>query len=102
MNLLALFFAGAFACNALPHLVAGLQGQPFPTPFARFRGAIDSSPLLNFVWGFANTLIAALLWSPRRPALGLNAGCVALLAGALLLGIGLALHFGRLRRGGGR
>ncbi|HEY4169248.1 MAG TPA: hypothetical protein VGM96_20835 [Reyranella sp.] len=27
---IALFFAGAFLCNSLPHLAAGLQRRPFP------------------------------------------------------------------------
>lgn len=38
MIYVTLFFAGVFLCNAVPHLAAGLQGQPFPTPFARPRG----------------------------------------------------------------
>ena len=38
LNYIALFFAGAFLCNAIPHLVAGLQGQPFPSPFAKPPG----------------------------------------------------------------
>lgn len=42
---LAPFFAGAFLCNALPHLAAGLQGRPFPTPFATPHGVGDSPPL---------------------------------------------------------
>jgi hypothetical protein len=42
MIYLALFFAGAFLCNAIPHLAAGTMGMPFPTPFARPRGIGNS------------------------------------------------------------
>jgi hypothetical protein len=48
------FFAGAFLCNCIPHLVAGLQGAPFPTPFAKPRGVGNSSPPVNFLWGSFN------------------------------------------------
>ena len=47
MQAIIQFFAGAFLCNCIPHLAAGLQGRAFPTPFARLRGATRSSPLLN-------------------------------------------------------
>ena len=71
MIYVALFFAGAFLCNAVPHLVAGLQGQPFPTPFARPRGIGNSPPVVNFLWGLFNLLVGGWLWSlyPVRPGL---------------------------------
>ena len=31
---LARFFAGAFLANTVPHFVSGVQGRPFPSPFA--------------------------------------------------------------------
>ncbi len=36
----AYFFGGAFLANALPHLIAGVSGQPLQSPFASppFRG----------------------------------------------------------------
>ena len=45
------FFAGAFLCNAIPHLASGLKGETFPTPFATPRGVGNSSAMLNFFWG---------------------------------------------------
>lgn len=48
---LADFGAGLFLCNCLPHLAAGLQGQPFPSPFSKPRGVGNSSPLVNVLWG---------------------------------------------------
>ena len=45
----AYFFGGAFLANALPHLDAGVSGQPLQTPFASppFKGL--SSPVVNVV-----------------------------------------------------
>lgn len=100
MNYVALFFAGAFLCNAIPHLVAGLQGQPFPSPFARPPGVGNSSPIINFLWGALNIAVGLFLLSLFPPVLGLNLECLAFAIGALLLGLSLARHFGRVRGGG--
>lgn len=96
---LMLFLAGALLCNCVPHLAAGLQGLPFPTPFATPRGVGDSPPLLNVLWGFFNLLVGAALVCRHPVPAGLNLGVTALVAGALVLGIYLALHFGRVQQG---
>ena len=97
MRLVALFFVGALFCNCIPHLVAGLQGSRFPTPFARPRGVGTSSALVNFIWGACN-LCTALSILVRRPfEIGLNFQCLALAAGALLLGIYLSRRFAKIR-----
>jgi hypothetical protein len=98
MNYVALFFAGAFLCNSIPHLVAGLQGAPFPSPFAKPRGVGDSSPLVNFLWGFFNLLAGLVLLARNPVSLGLNAEFLTLLAGALAIGLQLSLHFGKVQR----
>jgi hypothetical protein len=97
MNYIALFFAGAFLCNSIPHLTAGLQGMPFPTPFAKPRGVGNSSPFLNFLWGFFNIAVGIALLSNFPVVVGLNLDCVLIAAGALTLGAYLALHFGKVR-----
>lgn len=61
MNFIANYFAGAFLCNCIPHLVCGLKGDPFPTPFAKPRGIGNSSPLTVFCWGFFNAVTGATL-----------------------------------------
>jgi hypothetical protein len=55
------FFGGAFFANALPHLIAGVSGQAFPSPFASppFKGL--SSPTVNVAWALANLAFAYLL-----------------------------------------
>lgn len=58
---LAHFFGGAFFANALPHLIAGISGQPLQSPFASppFRGL--SSPTVNVAWALVNLVFAYLL-----------------------------------------
>jgi hypothetical protein len=97
MRLVALFFVGALLCNCIPHLVAGLQGSKFPTPFAKPRGVGESSPLVNFIWGLANLLTGLTIFVRRPIQLGANFQCLALAAGALLLGIYLSQRFARVR-----
>jgi hypothetical protein len=91
----ALFFAGAFLCNSLPHLAAGLQGRPFPSPFARPRGVGLSSPLVNVLWGIFNVVAGLVLLSMQPVSIGLNAPFIIVIAGALAIGVYLALHFGK-------
>jgi hypothetical protein len=97
MSYIATFLAGALLCNCIPHLVCALQGMPFPTPFAKPRGVGDSSPLVNFLWGACNLLVGAIILSIYPVVVGLRLDFAALVAGALLLGTSLSLHFGRVR-----
>jgi len=69
---LACFFAGFWGVNVLPHLLHGINGQAFPTPFASppFQGL--SSPLVNTAWALFNIVLAYGLarfgqLSPERP-----------------------------------
>jgi hypothetical protein len=97
MNLLDIFFAGIFLCNCIPHLTAGLQGKSFPTPFGKPRGVGDSSALINVIWGIFNLLIALLLLS-RHPLIVItDLGLAAFIAGMLVIGIYLAIHFSKVR-----
>jgi len=98
MHYIANFFAGAFLCNCIPHLVSGLQGTPFPTPFAKPRGVGDSAPPTNVLWGFFNLLAGACLLSYYPVSFGLNWSFIALAFGALQMGGTLAVHFGRVMR----
>jgi hypothetical protein len=94
-----LFLAGALLCNAIPHLAAGLRGEPFPTPFARPRGVGHSSPTINFLWGTANLAagVALLLW--RLPMVECDIGLAVATAGWLAIGLYLARPFGAVRKG---
>ena len=86
-----------FLCNCLPHLTAGLRGEPFPTPFAKPRGIGHSSATTNFLWGTLNLVvgIALLKWVPV--VIGINPGAILLLAGFLALGWPMSRHFEAVR-----
>lgn len=100
LNLVQQFFAGAFLCNSVPHLVAGLQGRKFPTPFSIPATIGYSSALTNVFWGLFNAVVGLLLVSAAPLTVGLNAGSISVLLGAVGTGIFIARHFGRVTAGG--
>ncbi len=61
LNLISYFFGGAFLCNAIPHLVSGVMGHPFQSPFAKPPGQGLSSSTVNVMWGFFNLAVAYVL-----------------------------------------
>jgi hypothetical protein len=95
----AWFFAGAFLANSIPHIVQGISGNRFQTPFASPRGIGESSATVNVVWGFANVVIGGVLLRVAFPAEGAPPWslCLAALIGALALALYLANHFGKVR-----
>ncbi len=93
------FFVGALLANSIPHIVHGMSGNKFQTPFAKRRGVGESSAVVNVIWGFANLLIAGVLVHvfapPQLPPpwpLCLTAGI-----GGLALALYLARRFGEVR-----
>jgi uncharacterized PurR-regulated membrane protein YhhQ (DUF165 family) len=94
------FFGGAFLANTIPHLVNGISGSPFQSPFAKPPGEGLSSATVNVLWGSFNLLVAYLLllrvgkFEPR-----LTRHMIVLGLGALLLALMLANHFGKLHGG---
>jgi hypothetical protein len=98
----AVFFAGAFLANGVPHFVQGICGNKFQSPFATPHGVGESSAIVNALWGWFNFVLAiGLLWYflPPLPSLGALA-TVAL--GALVLALAMASHFGKVRDGAPR
>jgi hypothetical protein len=97
---LSYFFGGVIAANALPHLINGISGRPFQTPFAKPPGQGLSSSVVNVVWGFFNLAVAYLLifrvgsFSIQNCA---HVGTVG--AGALIISLGMAWAFGRFHGG---
>jgi hypothetical protein len=90
--------SGALLTNAIPHFVWGLAGTPFQSPFAKPPGVGESSPRVNFWWGWANLVAGLVLYAKFGPADAL--GWILFAAGSLLLGTFCATHFGKLRAGG--
>jgi len=93
------FFAGAFLTNAIPHIVQGMCGNRFQTPFASPRGAGESSAVVNVLWGFCNLAIGGVLlyiFLPQLPPPWPL--CVVALIGGLIIALYLARRFGRVRK----
>ena len=98
--LVSYFFGGAFAANAIPHFVSGLQGRAFQSPFANPPGKGLSSSTVNVVWGFFNAVVAYLLLA-RVGAFDPRTTChiLAFGLGSLLISIPTARHFGQFHGG---
>jgi hypothetical protein len=100
LQLLSHFFGGAFLANAIPHVVSGMMGRPFQSPFAKPPGQGLSSSTINVLWGFFNIVVGYVLVC-RIGDFGLrNTGDVlACGTGALLIALFSARHFGRFQGG---
>lgn len=54
--------AGMLISNSLPHLIQGVSGNRFPTPFSKPPGVGLSSAFLNVIWGLANLIVGYILY----------------------------------------
>jgi len=100
LHYLAYFWGGAFLTNAIPHLVSGVMGRPFQSPFAKPRGAGLSSSTVNVLWGFFNLAVGYLLVCHVGDFdLRSIDDAIALGLGVLLLGLVTARLFGRFHGG---
>jgi hypothetical protein len=97
---LSYFFGGAFLANALPHLINGISGSAFQTPFAKPPGKGLSSSTVNVLWGFFNLAVSYVLVL-RVGSFSLHNlfHAIALGAGLLLMSFNLARAFGRFHGG---
>jgi hypothetical protein len=98
--LVSYFFGGIFLANAVPHLVSGMMGRPFQSPFAKPPGQGFSSSTVNVLWGFFNVLVGYLL-VVRVGSFDLRStgDVLALGIGGLLISLQLARHFGKFNGG---
>ncbi|HQT47196.1 MAG TPA: hypothetical protein PLY97_08235 [Acidocella sp.] len=100
LDLLSYLFGGAFLANAMPHVISGMMGRPFQSPFAKPSGEGLSSSTINVLWGSLNIVIGYLLVC-RVGHFGLRhtLDVTALGTGAFLIAIFSARHFGRFHGG---
>jgi hypothetical protein len=100
LPLLSYFFGGAFLANAIPHVVSGMMGRPFQSPFAKPPGQGLSSSTVNVLWGLFNIVVGYVLVC-RVGDFGLRdtGDVLACGAGALLIALFSARHFGRFHGG---
>jgi hypothetical protein len=97
---LSYVFGGAFLANAVPHMVSGLMGRAFQSPFAHPPGEGLSSSTVNVIWGFANLVVAYLLICRVGSFdLRVTEQAAALGAGVLVIGLLSARMFGRFNGG---
>ncbi len=96
----AYFFGGAFLANTLPHLINGVSGRSFQSPFAKPPGKGLSSSTVNALWGLFNLAVAWLLLA-RVGSFSLRdtGQMLALGAGMLLMSVNLARAFGKFHGG---
>jgi hypothetical protein len=94
---LARLFAGAFLANAVPHFVSGVQGRPFPSPFASPPGKGESSPAVNVIWGTANAVVGyLLLYRIGSFTLARSRDVLIVGIGGFLVALMLSTAFGRI------
>lgn len=95
---LGVFIAGFCAVNFIPHLVAGISGEKFQSPFASPPGVGESSAVVNFLWGMANIgfCYGLLSWVPSFD-FGNSTHLGVFVAGAVLLGAPLSMYFANVR-----
>jgi hypothetical protein len=60
MNFLAHLVGIAMLVNNIPHLVNGLSGRSFPTPFATLPAVGLSRPAVNLLWAAINLAAGAV------------------------------------------
>ncbi len=100
LHLVSYLIGGAVLANAVPHVVSGLTGRAFQTPFAHPSGKGLSSSTVNVLWGFLNLVVGWLLVAEvgvfdwRDPADAASLGL-----GALVMSLVAARLFGPLHGG---
>jgi hypothetical protein len=100
MDEFRLFIAGLLLCNSIPHVVSGLCGMPFPTPFSERPTIARSSPVVNFLWGTGNLFAATLILLKRLVLEEYSSGLLAFAVGFVVAGVFLSLHFENAQKNG--
>ncbi len=100
LMLLSYFFGGLFFANAIPHVVSGMMGKSFQSPFANPPGKGLSSSTINVLWGFFNIFIGYLLvYHVGDFTLKNTTDVTSFGIGAFLISLFSAQHFGRFNGG---
>jgi hypothetical protein len=90
---IAVFFAGAFLANFVPHFIHGVSGDPFPSPFSNPPGKGLSSPLVNVLWACFNLIAGYILLRVSRATNKNNLSMLVFFLGILAISIQLSIVF---------
>jgi hypothetical protein len=94
------FFGGIFLTNAIPHLVSGLMGRAFQSPFAKPPGQGLSSSTVNVLWGWFNVVAGyCLVFHVGEFNVHSIPDVAAVGIGGLLISVQSARHFGKFHGG---
>jgi hypothetical protein len=100
LYMVSYFFGGLLLANAVPHLVSGMMGRPFPSPFTKPPGEGRSSSTVHVIWGFQNAAVSYLLIvRVGNFQLKSTSHIGALGLGFLLMSLFSARYFGRFHGG---
>jgi hypothetical protein len=90
---IAVFFAGAFLANFVPHFIHGVSGDAFPSPFSTPPGKGLSSPLINVLWACLNLVAGYILLRISKASTSNKLSLVVLFLGILAISIQLSIAF---------
>jgi hypothetical protein len=90
---IAVFFAGAFLANVVPHFIHGVSGDPFPSPFSNPPGKGPSSPTVNVLWACFNLLVGYILLMVSKASTKNKLSMLVLFLGILVMSIQLSMVF---------
>jgi hypothetical protein len=100
LHYISYFFAGLFLTNAIPHLVSGLMGRAFQSPFAKPSGKGLSSSTVNVLWGWFNVVVGYfLVFHVGEFDIHSIADVASIAVGGLLISVPTARHFGQFHGG---
>jgi len=89
----AVFFAGMFLANVVPHFIHGISGDSFPTPFATPPGKGLSSPTVNVLWACLNLLIGYILFRVSKTSVKNKLAMLVLFSGIVVMSVMLSYAF---------
>ena len=91
----ACFFAGMFMANVVPHLVHGISGDRFPTPFAHPPGKGLSSPAVNVVWALFNLVVGYILFRVGKVSSRGDSALVIFFIGIVVISTMMSVQFAK-------
>ncbi len=95
MDFFIAFCFGFFVTNSLPHLIPGIHGKEFHSPFASPPVKGKSSAVVNVLWGVFNLVVAYILFVETDINLRNYVEGAGFLLGILITSLVLAIVFGR-------